>query len=59
MLSGNRITWFAITFLFALPAFLLMFRGNDGVTAQAWMTSVLFAGIIGAGAAGLFGRART
>lgn len=56
MFGGNRVTLFAITFLFALPAMVLLFRGDDGLTSQDWTLSATFAAIIATGSAAFFGR---
>lgn len=57
MLSANRITLFAITFMFALPSMVLLFRGEQGLTSQDWAMSATFAAIIATGSAALFGKA--
>lgn len=56
MLSGNRISWFAITFIFALPSMMLLFRSDGGMSSREWMTSGMFAAVIATGAAALFGQ---
>lgn len=55
-LTGSRITWFAITFVFVLPSMLLLFRSDDSVSGQSLGVSTVFAGVIAVGAAALFGK---
>ncbi|MFE9535709.1 hypothetical protein [Streptomyces sp. NPDC006691] len=46
MLTVSRATWFVITFAFAVPSMLVLFRDNGELTRSSWIQSVVFAAII-------------
>ncbi|MFE7484445.1 hypothetical protein ACPEIF_34080 [Streptomyces sp. NPDC012600] len=46
MLTANRLMWFAITFGFAVPAALVMFRDDDGITWGTWLSSIVLASAV-------------
>ncbi|MDK1473111.1 hypothetical protein QNO07_06695 [Streptomyces sp. 549] len=48
MLTASRAGWFAATFVFVLPAMLVMFRDGGDLTRDAWVKSLVFAAIIAA-----------
>lgn len=48
MLTASRATWFAVTFAFAVPSMLLMFRDNGELTRSTWIQSLAFAAGIAA-----------
>lgn len=55
MVTGSRIGWFVIAFMFALPSMMLLFRGDDGITAELWGRSIPFALAIAIVVAAVFG----
>ncbi|MFD7340234.1 hypothetical protein ACFV98_30210 [Streptomyces violascens] len=48
MLTSSRMAWFAITFAFAVPSMLVMFRDDSGLTRRTWIQSLIFAASIAA-----------
>lgn len=56
MFSTARVVAFAVSFLLALPIMLALFRGDDGISSQAWMVSAMFAASVAVVVALQFGK---